>query len=321
MTVKMHTILCLSILIFFAGCNGDIFIDEYIPKGLSEITLTGTDNSKEIKFKSDKWSLNSVVCETNDSYTTTAYTIDGKETYLPFGEKELGSIHFTSDYMDVRVERKSGNKLTVTLNENLMNENIKMLIDVGNGIKYDQIEVDLAPTQKYQIESVVYDWDKFESYKGRLKEMQVILMDNNSSFPETRPVYPYKKSTYDINFTFPAEVWDEDIYSKLLGTPLPEITIPDVIDGKPILNDTKVAFGIRKQQLDTNLDKDMSVDVTIDPFDRRAVIVYNEMKSYYVPYKVYLSNPGTGKKLTVAGTLNIEEPVDFLIFKKIVDEN
>ena len=317
----MHKILCLSILIFLAGCNGDIFIDEYMPKGQNEITISETDNSKEIKFKSDKWSLNNVVCETSESYTTTAYTIDGKETYLPFGEKELGSIHFTSDYMDVRVEKKSGNKLTVTLNENLMNENIRMLIGVGNGIKYDDIEVLLAPTQKYQIENIVYDWDKFEKYEGRLKEIHAILIGNSSSSPVTSPFYPYKESTYDINFTFDTVVEDEDTFSRLLGTPLPEITIPDVVDGKPVLNDTKVAFGIREQQFDTNLDKELSVDVTIDAFDHRVVIVYNIMRSYFVPYKVYLSNSGTGKKLTVAGTLNIEVPIDYFIRKKIVDEN
>lgn len=321
MTVKSHKILRLSILIFLAGCNGDIFIDEYMPKGQNEITLTETENSKEIKFKSDNWSLNSVMCETNESYTTTVYTIDGKETYLPFGENELGTIHYTSDYMDVRVEKKSSNKIKVILTENLMNENVRILIGVGNGFKYDNIEVLLAPTQKYQIESVVYDFNKFETYRERLKEMHAIHIGNSSSFPISKPFYPFRESTHDINFTSPSVPWDEDIFSKLLGIPLPEITIPDVVDGKPVLLDTKVAFGIREQQLDTNLDRELTVDVTIDAFDNRVVIVYNVMKSYSVPYKVYLSNHRTGKRLTFAGTLNIEEPIDYFIRKKIVDEN
>lgn len=317
----MQKILCLSILIFITGCNGDIFIDDYMPKANDEITLTETDNSKEINFKSDNWSLNSVVCETNRSYTATAYTIDGELTDLPFKEKELGTIHYTSDYMDVRVEKKSGNKLKVILNENLMNENIRMLIGVGNEFKYENIEVLLAPTQKYQIESVVYEWDKFETHEGRLREIYTQTFQNNSASSITIGVFPYLKSTRKIIFDDPTVNWEEDMFSNLLGTPLPEITISDIVNEKPVLLDTKVAFGIREQQLDTNLDKELTVDVTIDAFDKRKVIVYNIMKSYSVPYKVYLSNPRTGKKLTFAGTLNSEEPIDYLIFKRVADEN
>ena len=36
---------------------------------------------------------------------------------------------------------------------------------------------------------------------------------------------------------------------------LPEIIIPDIVDSKPVLNETKVTFGIRDQQLKTDLDK------------------------------------------------------------------
>ena len=320
-TVKVNRILCVSMLIFLAGCNGDIFIDDYMPKGYDEITISETDNSKEINFKSDNWGLIKIVCETSDQYTINAYTIDGESTDLPFEEKKLGTIHVKNDYIDVQVEKKSGKKLKVILNENLMNENVRMLIVVGNSFKYEEIEVQLTPTQKYQIDRIVYDFDKFETYEAGLKEMETLTIRNNSSPPLTISFFPYRKSTREILFYASTTAWEEELFTRLLGIPLPEITIPDVADGKPVLRDSKAAFGIKEQQLAVGLDKELSVDVTIDGFDKRKVIVFNEMRNYSVPYKLYISNPRTGKELTFSGKLRSSEPVDYFIFKQVLDEN
>lgn len=317
----MKRVLCLSMLISFAGCNGDVFIDDYMSKGDDEITISETNNSKEINFKSDNWGLIGIVCETSDQYTINAYNIDGELTYLPFKEKELGTVHLKNDYMDVQVEKKGGNKLKVILNENLINENVRMLIEVGNSFKYEKIEVQLAPTQKYQIDSVVYDFDKFETDVSRLEKMQNIIIENNASSPLTFSVFPYNKSSHEILFYNSTTVWREELFPNLLGIPLPEITIPDVADGKPVLRDTKIAFGIQEQHLAVDLDKEFSVDVTIDGFDKIKVVVFNVMRSYSVPYKIYISNPRTGKKITSSGKLYSSEPMDYYILKQVLDEN
>lgn len=317
----MKRVLCLSMLISFAGCNGDVFIDDYMSKGDDEITISETNNSKEINFKSDNWGLIGIVCETSDQYTINAYNIDGELTYLPFKEKELGTVHLKNDYMDVQVEKKGGNKLKVILNENLINENVRMLIEVGNSFKYEKIEVQLAPTQKYQIDSVVYDFDKFETDVSRLEKMQNIIIENNASSPLTFSVFPYNKSSHEILFYNSTTVWREELFTNLLGIPLPEITIPDVADGKPVLRDTKIAFGIQEQHLAVDLDKEFSVDVTIDGFDKIKVVVFNVMRSYSVPYKIYISNPRTGKKITSSGKLYSSEPMDYYILKQVLDEN
>lgn len=317
----MKRVLCLSMLISLAGCNGDVFIDDYMSKGDDEITISETNNSKEINFKSDNWGLIGIVCETSDQYTINAYNIDGELTYLPFKEKELGTVHLKNDYMDVQVEKKGGNKLKVILNENLINENVRMLIEVGNSFKYEKIEVQLAPTQKYQIDSVVYDFDKFETDVSRLEKMQNIIIENNASSPLTFSVFPYNKSSHEILFSNSTTVWREELFTNLLGIPLPEITIPDVADGKPVLRDTKIAFGIQGQHLAVDLDKEFSVDVTIDGFDKIKVVVFNVMRSYSVPYKIYISNPRTGKKITSSGKLYSSEPMDYYILKQVLDEN
>lgn len=319
--MKVNRILCLSILIFLAGCNGDIFVDDYMPKGYDETTISETNNSAEINFKSDNWGLINIACETYNQYTINAYTIDGELTHLPFEEKELGTIHVKNNYLDVQVEKKNGDKLKVILNENLMNENVRMLIEVGNSFKYEQIEVQLAPTQKYQIDSIVYDFDKFETNENGLKEMEVLTISNKSSSPLTVSFFPYRKSTHEISFYDLSTVWEEELFTNLLGIPLPEIIIPDVADGKPVLRDSKAPFGIKEQQLDVDLDKELSVDVTIGGHDKRKVIVYNLMRYYSVPYIIYLSNPRTGKELTFSGKLSSSEPIDYFVLKEALNEN
>lgn len=320
--MKAHKLLFLSLLISLAACNGDIFVDDYMPKEHDEITLSETDSSKEINFKSDNWALIKIFSETFEFHTIDAYTMDGKLAYLPFEEKVLGTVHIKNDYVDVQVERKSGNNLKVILNKNLMNENVKIQIVVGNSFKYETIEVQLAPTQKYRIDSVVYDWDQFETYEGNLIEVMSLIVDNqHAASPLTIGFFPYRRSIREVTFDDPTALWKEELFTNLLGTPLPEITIPDVVDGKPVLRDTKVVFGIKEQHLNPNLNKELSVDVTIDGFDKRKVIVYNVLRSYSVPYKIYMSNPRTGKELTFSGKLYSKKPIDYLILKRRVDEN
>ncbi|NLD23762.1 MAG: hypothetical protein GX670_05990 [Bacteroidales bacterium] len=321
MMIKTLKLFLLTTLIFITGCNGDVFVDDFLPGGHEEITISENDNIKEINFKSDNWNLYNVVCE-KDYLFANAYTLDGELTHLPFDEKELGTVHYTSDYIDFYVEKVSGNKLKVTLNENLHNENAELLIIVGNEYKQEYIKMVLAPTSKYQIDSVVYDWGKFEIYEGNLKEMENLIVYNKfSSSPVTIKVYPFRKSTHEISFYDPTLTWDKEVFSRLFGIPLPEIIIPDIVDSKPVLNETKVTFGIRNQQLKTDLDKELFVDVTIDGFDNRKISVFNLVRIYTVPYSIYLSNAKTGKHRIFKGVLHSEEPIDYLILKQVLDEN
>ncbi|MBF6596819.1 MAG: hypothetical protein ITF98_01145 [Fermentimonas sp.] len=294
----------------------------FFPEGHKEITISEIDNIKEIDFKSDNWRLINVFCETSYSYTIKSYDLDGSLINSPFDERELGTVHYTSDYIDFYVEKVSGNRLKVTLNENLHNENAELLIIVGNEYKEEYIKMVLAPTSKYQIDSVVYDWDKFEIYESNLKEMESLIVNNDkSSSPLTIMFYPFRKSTHEISFNDPTLPWDKEIFSRLFGIPLPEIIIPDIVDSKPVLNETKVTFGIRDQQLKTNLDTEFSAEVTIGGFDNRKISVFNLVRIYTVPYSLYLSNTKTGKRRSFTGELHSEEPIDYLIHKQVLDEN
>ena len=321
MEIKIHKLLYLSVLMFLSGCNSDIFIEDFLPGEQMNVAISETDNIREINFKSDNWRLLEIVSFMGDSFTIESYTLDGQPVSFPFGEKEPAIVHCLSDFIDFRVEKRSGHKLQFTLNENLMNEDVTVLLKVGNDYKEQQIKLLLAQTRKYQIDSVVYDWDKFVIHEGYLKEVESITIDNKSASPMTFVVYPFRKSTREIQFYDPMIVWEEELFKRFLGSTLPQIIIPDLVDSKPVCNQTKVSFGSNYQELEISFDKELSVDVTIDGFDKRKISVFNVLEEYSVPYKVFISNPKTDKKSVFSGELHSSRPIDYLIFKKVLNED
>ena len=94
---------------------------------------------------------------------------------------------------------------------------------------------------------------------------------------------------------------------------------PDVVDSKPELHNTRVPFGIMEQELDTPLDKKLSVEVTVDAYDKRRILILNDLERYSVPYTVYISNPGTGKKRIFSGELTSSRPTDYLILNTSIE--
>ena len=78
--------------------------------------------------------------------------------------------------------------------------------------------------------------------------------------------------------------------------------------------DTGAANGVKYGKV-------ISVDFTQgDPVVRLEV--YNGIEQYHVPYKAYLSNSLTGKKLEISGTLSSKRPFNYLIIPiAITDED
>lgn len=320
MKKNIHKYLLLSILILISGCNSDIFVKDFLPGEQMDVALSETDSRKEIHFKSDNWRLLQIVSFMDEPFTIKAYTLDGEPVSFPFGEKEAAIVHCLSDFIDFRVEKRDGNKLQLTLNENLMNEDVTMLIKVGNDYKEQKIKMLLSPTHKYQIDSVTYNWREFKIYEGIVKEMESLVVDNrDSDTPVTFICHPFKKSIWEILFYNPVEYWEEERFRRLLGATLPEITIPDIVDSKPVLHNTKVPFGIMEQELEAPLDKQLSVEVTVDAYEKKRIRIFNDIESYSIPYKVYISNPKTGKKGVFSGKLSSSRPTDYFILKTRIE--
>ena len=69
-------------------------------------------------------------------------------------------------------------------------------------------------------------------------------------------------------------------------------------------------------------DKELKVPKTVEPGKHVCLEVYNGIERYDVPYKAYLSNSLTGKKLVISGMLSSKRPFNYLIIPSaITDED
>ncbi len=322
--MKIFYSLILFVLLLSTGCNNEIFITDFLPGHIEGFTLTETNNVKEITFESDNWNLINISGYRGD-YDIKAYTLDGQETYLPFKQKELGTVHCTSEFIDFSIEKREGNKLNFILNKNLFNESLDIIVTVGNEYKEENIRLDLSPTPKFQIDSVVYDWGKYTiSSFGKIDLVESLIINNShASQPVTFTFYPYRYSKRKIQF-YPDDAsiaWPDESFERYFGIPLPQITIPDIAGSELVLNDTQIPFGPHSQYIDAKLDKEFAVQVTIDPYDARKICIYNELEEYGIPYQIYASHPKTDEKLQFHGMLRCTNVIDYLIFKEKLDEN
>ena len=325
MPYKIDISLYLVLLFLLTGCNNDVFIENFLPEKPEVITLSESEPAKEMNFKAKNWRLFSVMTRAEDSssfhdVSANAYTLDGKPTHMPLDEGQTGIVSYADDIIDFQVEKRSATNLKFVLNENLMNENSEFYIAVGNNYKTEVIKLSLTPTNKYRIDSIVYDWSKFKIHEGVIEETESFVINNEqSATPVTTTVYPFKRAKRKVLFYGTSSYsWDEELFKKVLGNPLPQITIPDIADSKPVLLNTKIPFGIEEQQIDiASVNKELAKDVIIDAHDKRQISVLIDMEKYSVPYKVYISNPKTGKKRVFSGELMSSYPTnDYFILKK-----
>lgn len=190
-------------------------------------------------------------------------------------------------------------------------------ICVGNDYESETVAVTFAPTEKYRVDSVVYRWDEFESWDNSIELQDAFTIDNTaSSEPASVVVSPFRNAKRTVRF------WPDDFNDRreeIFGVPLPEIVIPDMADGAPVVAESSARFARNDQQLPLSFPDDEQVTVTAKPHERLNVEVYLSLEQFRVPYTVYASGPA-GRQRTFTGTLHSSLPYDYLILKPKTDE-
>lgn len=323
-TFRMLQCSILSLMSVLAGCNSDIFIDRFLSAEPS-VSLSETEKEATVCFESDNWDILGIE-NSRTGVAVSATDLEGQHSkYLPFEGGETGIVYCKNTFLDLRVEKRNGSELHFISGENLYNQPFETFVRVGNRYEEKVIHVSFSPTRKYQIDSLVYDWSQFRSFDNILEPIEQVTVNTlNASEPVTLYFYPYKNSGRIVEFFMQYGGWGgskEDL-QKLLGDAASQVEIPDIVDGAPGLYGTKVSFCCKEQRLDAGLDKELKVPKTIGPGKNVRLEVYNGIEQYNVPYKVYLSNSLTGKKLVIPGTLSSQKPFNYLIIPiAITDED
>lgn len=307
---------------FLTGCNPEVFIADFLPENPK---VTVEEGKSSIFFKSDNWGILSLVKDSQISAAIVplvVYDLEGKRIgSLPLEERALAVLSVNDKIIDFKIEKRDPQRLEVICEENMEDHPACYFIEVGNVYERKWINVLLPPTQKYQIDSVVYQWKQFIWSDSRLESVRSLVV-NNSVSPEPvtllfRP-YEYKEAFRKVECYYDTD-WHSDGFRKIFGKELPPITIPDVVDSQPVPGQTRIRFGEQEQLLDAGLDKNKEVEVTVRPGDKRRIEIYLCLEEYSVPLKVYASNPETGRRRIFSANLHSTRPFDFLILKKIMD--
>ena len=316
------TILSIFFASLFTCCNSDVFIDNFI----SEYPDTcRVENGKPYKlnFDSDNWDILNVYCMTSLNYDI--YDLDGNKTNnrLPLENGETAIISYQSTYYKFFIKKRNNQEIIIQCDKNLENYPISFSMVVGNQYTRRTINVLLNPTNKFVIDRVEYDFEDDFYYSNNIVE-QVDGMTVNNSGSEESPVtlnfYPFKNSLRRIRL-YPENYEIFNNLDKILGENLAEIPIPDIVNGKPVIQGTKATFGLKEQSFLTGrLDKDFTVSITVPPGETKKIEVYNYIEEFAANYKVYASNPDTEEEYIFKGRLYSDDPFDYLMISPKPDQ-
>ena len=316
----LHAISFAMLAVLLAACNPDVFIKEF----LAEEPEVLVENGKaSVLFKADNWGIWGIVKDSPVSSSgvyATVRDLEGKKIKdLPLEEGKFAVLSVDTDIIDFKIEKRDLHRLDLICGENLEDKPAKYLVEVGNQYERKWITVVFPPSQKYRIDSVVYDWKQFYWSDNTLDLVQSLTLNNTSPEPVKTWFQPYKDAFWTVSsFIDPGSV--DKPFDNIFGKERPEIAIPEIVDSLPVPGRTKIRFGERTEQLKTGLDPDLQVEVLVPAGEKRKIEVFLCLEEYSVPFQVYASNPETGRQRVYSGQLHSKRPYDYLILKQRVQD-
>lgn len=292
-----------------AGCNGDVFIDDYLPDPPASIAGQSGETS-EIRFEASNWDILGV-----GGLSGRTYDLDGNLLSVgPLGGEGLLCMEYDDGLVSFRIERGDYRTLKIVFEENMGSGPFRFTLTVGNLCESDSIDVTFNPTGKYRVERVVYDYERFSFTYTRAETVTTYLADNSaSSKPVPIVIYPYVNRSRQIRFYN-----NGDQRGEILGEPLPMLPIPDIEDERPVMRDSEASFVCYYYTavLLPEDKRELSERVTVGAGEAENIEVVLQYMEYSLPYTLYAVNPATGKDRVFTGELQGEEPYNYFIFRK-----
>lgn len=300
-----------------AGCNDGVFIDDFLPES-PEIVVERSGEASSLRFKAANWDIRSVMGPTSPLYGD-IYDASGRR--IAHGESLRGDGLLTMVYddglLDFRIERNDYRELCVVMGENLRERPFEVHIVVGNEYETGEVAATLPPSEKYRVDSVAYRWEEFFFTNNAARTKEILTIDNTKSDrPLTMYVSPYRGECRTVRF-WPDEYGDHR--EEILGSPLPEIGIPDTEEGRPVGGSSAVPFVDGDQRLPLPFPDDEQAAVTVPAGRRMRIEVLLGCEEFDVPYTLYVSNPAMGRRRTFTGRLSSSVPYQYFILKSDPD--
>lgn len=296
----------LLILLVFYSCNGDVFVDDFRSSD-SELTLDGNGDVKTIRFASSNWDFLIYTYSDGFSYPYKIYDADGNLTTT--GEvaylEGLGKVVCDEDLTGFTIERSNSKELKITVDENARATNFRFMIMAANEYEYQEIYVDISPSDRYVFDHITYSLDMYFYSKER-EEQKSFVQFNGWDIPYPCPLSPYENARYEV--TFRSEMPEA---FQLLEEGDLTVEIPDMKDRHLGLNGKRAQYTSMQQTLpfpDTE-----QIEVLIPSNTTQRITLWMDYEWFETRYTLYAIHPKTGKQRSITGMLQSKMPGKYKI--------
>lgn len=292
----------LLILLVFYGCNGDVFVDDFRSSD-SELTLDGNGDVETIRFASSNWDLLGIyVYDESYYYSCNIYDADGNliaTEQVPY-LKGLGKIVLDEDLIGFTVDRSNSKELKITVDENARATHFRFMIMAGNEYEYQEIYVDISPSDRYVFDHITYSLDAYY-YDLKIEKQKSFVQFNGWDIPYPYPLFPYENASYEVAFgsNMPGAF-------QLLGNDNLTIEIPSLKNGRLGLNGEQAQYTSTKQEL--LFPNTEQIEVSIPANTTQRITLWMDYEWFETEYTLYATHPKTGKQRIITGMLQSKMP-------------
>lgn len=305
------------------SCNSDVFISDFTPS-VSEVRISEKDSVSDVYFEASNWDILSVFfTDKYNSYNEIRGDIYGHDGNLIAGNSYLYTngaerVKMTISHPDIKltIERKEAKHLVLSNPENMDYETKRIYITIGNTYSRKQISVDIEPSTRYNLDSIVYS----ESYLIRdsiIMELDGIHYINSTDKVATFDIYPY--NNFSINYYFVNNHELEEVLTeeqlKIFGKDAPVVPVPVINQyGYPTMSNVTLPLsaGVHKFPLPDEM-LNLKETVNVNPLKQKTCTIKCWKKYYGLWLTIYASHPITGEKRILKGLLDIYAPQSFKI--------
>ena len=262
--------------LLLTACNSGIFIEEFAPGMPAEVTVQCGEPTV-IHFANDDWELRS-------------------------------GTRYDYDLVKFTIERTAPTELTILATECLYDEPYDFQLEVENAYVTKSINLRIEPGAKYQVDSVAYDWgnDYYESDK--IMPGGGANYTNQGREPAVFGIYPFHSAELIEQLSFSDT--SLDYFPLVFGNPLPQIVVPELVDGEPVLRGHSMT--LLPSTFTRSLDDGTIVRFKVEAGETLPVKVWLYCEEYHVSFTVYASNTQSGSKRTISGEYRYRRPYDYL---------
>lgn len=317
-----------TITVLFCGCNNDVFINDYAPS-TEEIKLSDTDSTAIVSFKAPNWDIRNIYSiDEYDNFNEIRGDIYGKDGQLiatnsSFYASEEEAVKMVIDQSDIRltIERTDETHLCFSKPENMNLKSMTLTVNVGNDYNTRDISVELKPSSRYELDSIVYTLNPYTSQDSVIYRTNIITLINATSDVSTHIITPY--TYFDQEYTF------TDLYImgtsyrqaevlKIFGKDAPTVPVPEIewfntnIIMQLVMKGTTMQLSETTQYLPTSEEKlKVHEEIPVDPYKLITCYMGCWYEQISVECDIYASQPKTGKKYILKGTLEINVPQSY----------